>query len=92
MKEGTARVNLFIIVALVLKLQFVDIENKIFYTIVRTTVHTLKEKLNGSNTECGWVSGSPVNNKNTMYVQHRRHFFGPANLICVMNKNVTKCT
>ena len=38
MKEGTARVNLFIIAALVLKLQFVNSENKIFYTIVRTTV------------------------------------------------------
>ena len=58
---------------------------------MRTTVHNSKEKLNGANTECGWVSGSPVNN--TKYnVQHRRHFFGPANLICVMNKNVTKCT
>ena len=43
MKEGRARVNLFIIAALVLKLQFVNSENKIFYTIVRTTVHTLKE-------------------------------------------------
>ena len=37
---------------------------------VRSTVHNLKEKLNGANKVCGWVSGSPVNNKNTMYVQH----------------------
>ena len=34
---------------------------------MRTTVHNSKEKLNGANTECGWVSGNPVNNKNTMY-------------------------
>ena len=45
-------------------------ENNIFYTIMLTIVHNLKGKLNGANKSpnkvCGWVSGSPVNNQNTM--------------------------